>query len=450
MTRKTILFSLIVIATYITGCGVETISNAAPPLYQDGVDLRFREFYDWLGGENVLGPVISAKFNSQGYEYQYTVTALLVFIPGAQDSQRYRLAPIGHELGIAEPPMDPDAPGGHEIYPGFMSLYNQLGGLRYIGYPITDARYNADKRRIEQYFESVGFYHLESNSEDVKLLHYGAWKCGRHCGYDPSDDAEVVLWSSIGSGFDSAIQRLDPSFTGYPLTPAHTASDGVLEQIFENVVVTADKDNPGIISLRPILGMIGIPIQEPGDYYVPDFFMEYISRNSGLEFSGLPLTEYAALSSEVFRQCFTNLCLDFFPNAPEGMQVRPAPLGYTYKSLYYQPADETIGSNLSSEITIRVWETYSYVADNESQEIGVRLESGQYLMENFEPILTLDIPDVGEIKYTFPPTNQDGISYLVLDPINAVNGTRIEYQVCVKNFNNDDYCVADDFLIWGE
>jgi hypothetical protein len=450
MRRKPILFSLIVIAALFSGCNVETTSNAASPIYQDGVDLRFREFYDWLGGEKILGPVISEKFYDEGREYQYTDAALLLYVPDNLDSQRYQLAPLGFEIGIAELPMAPDSPGGHEIYPSFINLYNQLGGIRYVGYPITDARYNADKGRIEQFFKNVGFYHLESSSDDVRLLHYGAWKCGRHCGYISPDNDEVVLWSSVGSSFDAAIQRLDPSFTGYPLTEAHTSSDGVLEQIFENVVVSADKNTPGNISLRPILGMLEVPVQEPGNYHIPDHFMEYLNRNSGLEFSGQPVTEYAALSSEVYRQCFTNLCLDYFPNATPGMHVRPVPLGYTYKSLYYQQSNETLYSEYSSDITIRVWETYPPMASTSNQEIGVRLESGTNPLENFEPILTLDVPDVGELKYTFPPTNQDGTSYLILDPIDVVNGTRVEYQVCVTNFNNDDYCVADDFLVWEE
>lgn len=157
MRRKSILFSLIVIAALFSGCNVETTSNAASPIYQDGVDLRFREFYDWLGGEKVLGPVISGKFNDEERDYQYTVAALLVYVPDNEDSQRFQLAPLGFEMGIAEPPMDPDTPGGHEIYPSFINLYNQMGGLRYVGYPISDARYNADKGRIEQFFENVGF-----------------------------------------------------------------------------------------------------------------------------------------------------------------------------------------------------------------------------------------------------------------------------------------------------
>jgi len=445
MIRKHILLSLFVLATLLSGCKVNTASIASGGNSENDVDLRFREFYDWLGGENVLGPVISEKFGKGGYEYQYTAAVLMVYIPNADDNQRYQLAPLGMELGIAEPPMNPDSPTGHEIYPGFLDIYNLMGGIRYAGVPITEPHYNADKGRIEQYFENVGFYHLEADFDNVHLLHYGAWKCG----VSP-EEATVRVWSSVGSSFDAAVQRLDPTLTGYPLTETYTAFDGVLEQIFENVVIIADINNPGNIRLRPILGMIGIPVQEPGNYLIPKPFREFIDRNSGLEFTGQPLTEYAGLSSEVFRQCFSNLCLDYFPNAPKGFDVRPAPLGYTYKSLYYLPGEQQISGNSKSEITLRVWETYPLLANSQKQEIGVRLESGQKPLENFEPILTLNVPGMGDIGYKFPPTNQDGTSYLVLDPINAANGTRIEYQVCVKDLNNDNYCITDDFMIWVE
>lgn len=450
MIRKSILLFVFLIAAIFSGCSVEPTSKASGKNNRYDLDLRFREFYDWLGGEDVLGPVISTKFDSKGYEYQYTAAALLVFIPNAADNQRYQLAPLGLELGLAEPPMSPDSTVGHEIYPGFFDFYTQIGGARYTGDPITDAHYNAEKGRIEQHFENLGFYHPEDDVEGVHLLHYGAWKCGNICGYDSPDEAKVVIWSTVGSSFDAAVRRLDPSFTGYPLTEPYSASDGFMEQIFENVVIIADVSNPGNIQLRPIIGVIGLPVQEPGDYYVPEPFLEYIHRNSGLEFTGQPLTEYAALSSEVYRQCFTNLCLDYFPNASKGYNVRPAPLGYTYKSLYYEPGVQKTDGEAISEITIRVWETYPLVTNHQNQRIGVRLESGNEPLENFIPILTLVIPGSGELKYTFPPTNQDGTTYLELDPIDVVNGTRIEYKVCVGDQKEDNNCIVDDFMIWAE
>jgi hypothetical protein len=450
MIRKYILLILTIVSVTISGCKAETFSQASNEKNHLDVDLRFREFYDWLGGEAVLGPVISTKFESEGLEYQYTAAALLVYLPNATNNQRYQLAPLGLEIGLAEPPQNPGSSESHEIYPIFLELYNQIGGVRYAGDPITEPHYNAEKGRIEQHFENIGFYHLDTNKNDVHLLHYGAWKCGDGCSFIPPERSEVIVYSAVDSSFEAAILKLDPSFTGYPLTKPYHSSDGLLEQIFENVVIVADVDAPSIVRLRPILGMIGIPVQEPDDYYVPDHFLEYINLNSGLEFCGPPLTDYVALSSEVFRQCFSSICLDYFPNAPQGFDVRPAPLGYTYKSLFFNAASQNIEGDNIGEMAIRVWETYPLVKNYKNQEIGVMLESGSDPLENYEPLLTLIIPGFEEKNYKFPPTNQDGTSYLVLDPINAENGTRIEYKVCVDDLELDKYCIEDDFMIWGE
>lgn len=206
MIRKYILFALIMISAVVSGCNVDTTSKASSKSNKTDVDFRFREFYDWLGGEEILGPVISSKFGSEGYEYQYTAAVLMVYVPSEVDNQRYKLAPLGLELGIAEPPLTPNLSDSHEIYPGFLNLYNQIGGVRYTGLPITEAHYNAEKNRVEQHFENLGFYHLETDVEGVRLLHYGAWKCGKQCGYDPPEEAAVVIWPSVGSSFDSAVQ----------------------------------------------------------------------------------------------------------------------------------------------------------------------------------------------------------------------------------------------------
>jgi hypothetical protein len=450
MISKHILVTLIVIATIISGCDMNTTQKITGGNKNKEVDFRFREFYDWLGGEAVLGSVISDKIETNGYEYQYTAASLMVYIPNEVEDQRYQLAPLGLELGLAEPPLNPDYPGGHEIYPGFLGLYDQMGGSRYVGQPITEAHYNAEKRRIEQHFENVGFYHLEAEFDGVGLIHYGAWKCENHCGFTSPEEAEVVIWSAGDSSFNAAVQRLDPTFTGYPLTEPYISSDGVLEQIFEYVVIIADNENPGNIRLRPILEMIGVPIQKGGDYSIPPHLLEFINHNSGLGFAGLPVTEYSALSSEVYRQCFRNLCLDYFPNANDGFEIRPAPLGYTYKRMYYQPLALPADELIPKEITIRVWKTHAYLANDKSQEIGVKLESRGEPFENYSPELILDIPGRGEISYLFPPTNQDGTTYLVLEPLDVPNGTRIEYWVCVNNPSTDNHCISDDFLIWAE
>jgi len=432
----------------LVACGVESVQYGPRPDAINDIDQRFREFYDLLGGIDVLGPAISPKFTHGGNEYQYTAAVLMVYYPNSIDSQRYQIASLGVELGVAEAPLNPDAPNGHEIYQGFSETFNKLGAMRFVGLPITDVRYNAERARIEQYFENMGFYQLENDpASEIKLLHYGSWKCAVACGYESPKESQILQQTTVESPFSSAIQRLDPSFTGFPLTNPYISHDGLLEQIFENVVVVADPNNPAGIRLRPILGLFGVPVDENANYEIPDFFLEYLNRNTGLEFSGEPVSEYATLSQDVNRQCFSNLCLDYYPNSPDGMRVRPVALGYTYKNLYFQ-SGSTESAATNNVVTLKVWERHPLIANNQVQAIGLTVSNGNRPMEGVIAVLTLTIPGSGDISFSFPVTRNDGTTYLELSPISMPDGTRIDYQVCVTNLN-EKFCVQEDFMIWG-
>jgi hypothetical protein len=293
------------------------------------LDQRFTEFYNWLGGENILGPVISPKITHGEIEYQYTAATLLVFNPEANAGRQYQLAPIGLEIGVAQPPTTPESPLDHEIFSEFLDFYIQLGGAQVAGRPITPVQYNAQVGRIEQYFENLGIYRLE-NDQEIKLIHIGTWMCGDHCSYAAPRESQVYAQTFADSPFSEAINRLDPSFTGNPLTEPYTAANGQIQQIFENVVIFADPNYPAGIRLRPILKELGVQA-EPNNIEVSEYFQDYINRNSGLEFSGKPITEFTKLSDELCRQCFENLCLDYKENLPEELRIQPAPLGYSYK-----------------------------------------------------------------------------------------------------------------------
>jgi len=226
---------------------------------------------------------------------------------------------------------------GHKIHPPFEALYIELGGARMVGLPLHPVQYNPKLQRFEQYFENLGFFQSENDPEGtVKLIAIGAWKCGAKCDHTPPNESQVQLPRGIDNSVSLALNRLDPSFTGLPLTEPFVAADGITEQIFENVAVCIDPDFPAGIRLRPLLKILGVN-SEPGNFEIPTFFQEYLNRNSGLELSGQPISKFKHLSDNVFRQCFENLCLDYRENFPEELQVRPAPLGYSYKNLF----DET-------------------------------------------------------------------------------------------------------------
>jgi hypothetical protein len=82
MNRRIVLIIVVLSATLsLFACGVENVQNRPGNGLTSDVDQRFREFYDLLGGVDILGPAISPKFIHGGNEYQYTTAALMVYYP---------------------------------------------------------------------------------------------------------------------------------------------------------------------------------------------------------------------------------------------------------------------------------------------------------------------------------------------------------------------------------
>ncbi len=321
------------------------------------VDPVFRDFYELLGGPDSLGPAISPLFIYNDVKYQYTLAALLVYDAYQPDGQRFHLAALGLDLGIAEPPVQqPEGENaryinGHVIYQGFVPLYEKLNGIRYVGKPVSEVHYNAAKRRYEQHFENLGFFWMEETpAEEVYLLAYGAWKCDSSCRRPQLGSAEVVLPFRVAKTFADSVARLGASFTGFAISEAYQTPDGFTEQVYENLVLALDASQPARIFPRAITTRLGYhpeplrtrrleegyyfyEIQEGMGYNIPSHFWEYISKHGGAEVSGPPIGEIAQVKSNLIRQCFVNLCLDEEKLVDGKSRVRPAPLGYSYRLL---------------------------------------------------------------------------------------------------------------------
>jgi hypothetical protein len=431
------------------------------------VDPTFLEFYNALGGKDILGPAISVMYEENGRKLQFTSKALMVYSPGAPESARYQLAALGNAMKVAETPLNPVSPNGHEIYSGFLPLFQQLGGTRNAGQPITSVKADPNNNRIIQYFENVGFYQLESDPPDVAhLLDYGAWKCAQACSFASPQESIVIPPSTPGYGIEAAVDRLDPNLTGYPLTDIYIASDGNQEQIFENVVIFTDSGSPGGIALRPLPSMLDIMSDTPspagqgkgkfiaveGDqgFYVPYHMDEYIERNNGYDFVGKPITNYKQVSENLYRQCFENLCLDFRPDENGSFQFRLMSLGSRYKSQYFKATSDSSENNNSFEaVTLTVWERYPVISASEYQEIYVMVLDGGTPLENIDLVLHLTMPDGSQQTQSFTPTGRDGQTRIELTPIDTSSGTLIVYDVCLDHVENGPDCVTDDYLIWG-
>ena len=110
MRRYSFFLFLAILAALLVSCSV--LEGGEPPEIPattdfPPVDPLFREFYDQIGGLEVLGPAISARFSYEGLDCQFTTAALMVHDPQGVDLQRFRLAPIGLQMNMIEPPVAP-------------------------------------------------------------------------------------------------------------------------------------------------------------------------------------------------------------------------------------------------------------------------------------------------------------------------------------------------------
>jgi hypothetical protein len=474
MSKKLIYISLIIlIAGLISACSGIERSSAGYYI----VDPRFSDLYERLQGEEVLGPPISSKKYVSGtaLEKQYFEGAVLVFDP--DHSPRYYLEPVGIDAGFSDlPDNPPENPGarylnGFNIPADFAQFYDQLGGERWVGLPLTRARLNPDKNRIEQYFENMGFFRFEDDQPgNVHLMPYGLWKCAGECSQYPGVHNAGISTSSleeVESPFGEAIARFGTQFTGKKISGAYRAEDGTIEQIFQNVVMYQDQSTPLGVSLRPVsslLGQNGTEFQHKEDqvegyfrslgdsagYYIPAYFMEFIDRYFGFEISGEPISALEEIREGVSQQCFENYCLLYDAKANTGDQVRILPQGQKYKDSYYKnaqaPSQEPAAER---QIQLDIWEQLPQITSQENQQLGACIhESGQALV-NARAVVQVYTQETGTSTYSFDPTDSGGCSFLTLDPIQAPNGTTVDYQVCFQGIGTEDYCKKDSFLIWG-
>ncbi len=465
--RHRLILLLTILIVVISACNSERVKTPTPEGTYP-IDPIFQKFYNQLGGKSVLGHAISPVFTEQGKIYQYVVAGLFMYDPADRST---RLAPIGRDLGIRENPQSQAVEqggryiDGYRIFDKFLPMFDRLGGESVVGKPLTEAHFNAERNRYEQYFENLGFYWLEGDKEDnVYLLAYGDWECKDRCPNIPDPNA-VISWSTrIPAVFGNVIERNGLDFTGYILSSPYINQDGVVEQIYENLVMLADPkgmENAYLLNLpervgklreapgapSPVPGMRFFAIQENLGYNVPLAFDEYIQIHGGYNFIGQPITHVSRPDIKTIEQCFTNLCLQGELNPSGAMEVRPLALGIKYRDIF-KPLESSSGLGKNMEVTMQLWESYPLISPDQEQEIGVVVFSGGEPVPEVSAELTVRMPDGEEQMYRLPPTDQQGETRLRLDPLQAENGTLVPYRACIQLQSQQKFCVMDSYLIW--
>ncbi len=482
------LMAGILFGILVSGCTSLTDDStsiaATPGLHS--VDPALREFYETLGGEDVLGPAISRLFPYKNRECQYMQNALLCRDPQATDVERFGFFPLGRTFQIQMDPSRKVQAGEHvvdgvPIYEEFLPLYERLYGAHYVGRPLSEVRLNYEQKRIEQYFENVGFYRrFDEPQGEVHLLAYGAFACAGDCPFTVADGSAITRLESTAAlqPFFLSLERMGGlTVFGLPLSEAYTAADGNMEQVYETAVLYGPADVPGGVRLRPIARQLGMPQTEPvrpqygeadgmvfyyvnGElgYHVPIVFDAFIASHGGREISGDPIAEVLQVGETLYRQCFENYCLDYDSSAADELRVRMAPLGRMLLSgeTFSMPA---LGETKRAEpldfspetVRLQLSEARTRVRADESNRIDVLVLSAESRqpLANIEAGVVVELPDGSTYTTTLGPTDANGYAGVEIPPMNAVaNGVILPYTVCLNVPSQEPICAVESYLIW--
>ena len=470
--------ALIILVLVLNAC-TSDLGTVATPTPEGGfeVDTIFREFYQNLGGNKILGLAISQAYPNGDYWEQYTVSGLMRYNRLAPSMQLVSLAPLGKKLNIQDKPLGVPqqdsvvVENGIIIYSKFVSRYKALQGARFVGKPLSQPRLETldnGQTRVAQYFENLGFYTSAADpTDDVHMLAYGAWDCDVNCRYQAPTASMVSQQTVFSQPYLESLSRLGSDFIGQALSDYYRAPDGAIEQIYENFVVFAPPDNMRLINLRPLPELVGYPprsltyridatglIFRPVDgdlgHNVAQVFEKYIAAHGSMLFSGPPTTEIFK-EGKVYRQCFTAYCLDYDQSAPEALRVRPTPLGLRYLELF--PPQGLVVKSLvptDKDLLLVIGEESPMISSGEKQKINVKVLQtiDQMPVPNIESTLVLTLPESKHLTYTLNATDVKGDASMVINEIVAKNGTIIPYQVCLNTGSQPPVCKQESFLIW--
>ncbi|MHC1740299.1 MAG: hypothetical protein AB9897_04225 [Anaerolineaceae bacterium] len=480
-SSKLILICFIFLCLALSACASAENHSGGSVTYQ--VAPSFREFYQSLGGEETLGLAISKVFTQDTFECQYTTNALMCLNPLITDSNRFFLYPLGNQFGVAETPsQSPDQNSsqivdGFTVYDDFLPYFAKFSGEKLTGKPLTQARLNYSQKRIEQYFENVGFYHKFSDpSGVVHLMAYGVFACKSSCDYTASVDDAVSISANAAESqplLEGLSKMGDTSALGSPLTQPYIAADGMEEQVYTNAVVFAPPNDLKTSNLRqlPILlnmiqgvpgpqkydssaGVVFYPVNGINGYHVPLDFDKFIASHGGLEYSGNPIMEVFQYDATIFRQCFEKYCLDYHNDAADGSKVQMAPLGSQYISLAggvegNVPQTMTISPDT---VVLQAIEAYQKIAVKDEQKIDILVlrKDNQQPVTNVQADLVITLPDKSQYSAAFPKTGLDGRASLIVPAMNNLNnGQILAFEVCLNENVEQPVCTSGSYLIWG-
>ena len=482
-----ILIFFLIIVIPLTGCDNNNTGLGGRSKYED-YGIKTGEMFQPL--VNALGelrsPAISEPFVRNGSYYQYTLGYLMVFNQDAPIGQQYRVFPLGRELGVQQSPTVPGVSDdlvveGYAIWQELVPIY-RLYGTVLIGPPMTDLLYNEEQQRYEQYFTNMAFYqYVDQPGEGIRLMPYGVWYCGKQCNVDahnavidkfyPLPPVGRIPYDSLHQAtlsIDNYARYLGNTFTGKPISEVKINSEGQYYKIFDNVVMVIDPrdlSNVEFLDLPVEVGVVPDDPEPPSDNAQDVFYpiragrgfniqkevFDFISAHEGIKVSGSPIKRVYKLDSGSLGQCFEHFCLEYNPTSLPGSRIRLLPLGRDYFQKISGQVPISADQPLRPQtMTVKVWERSPMLPPGKAQEIGVAVFEGTRPLNNINFSVTVMLPDGRQIVEFMPPTGNNGISRILLQPFDLPKGTMVPYQVCVAGITDGQACLRESFLIWEE
>ncbi len=442
-------------------------SFGAPAASLENGDITVAEAFDgyWTdkGGLETLGPPLEPAHYESSLLRQTFLNVELVFDTRATTPSHIYLAPLGRELGLAEPPVpQPSKSGfryfkstGHTLFTGFVQAFDQFGGESVLGDPISEVAFRDGL--VVQYFESAGLYREQSAAPtEVHMLALGlAAKSGAD--RTPPPGFQAVLPPGLRPRpFASFLDRYGgEAVFGVPLTDPHLAPDGSLEQVYEGAVLFSPSGAPAEVLLRPLgraLGPADPPSPRPTNpqsaYFVETghavglAFTGFFADHGEQEVMGLPLGE-ASATEGVLSQRFENIVLQYRFDLPSSLAVQLAPLGRDYVT---RLAPETPATSVSPEpaslptametatagvAIVKTWVERSILPRGAEQTIFVEVRRADGTpWAGVAPVIVIEAPG-GKVYPPVPLTNPEGLTAVTLMIDGLTPGEIVTYDVAV-------------------
>lgn len=259
---------------------------------------------------------------------------------------------------------------------------------------------------------------------------------------------------------------------GYPITDSfEDPRSGVQVQYTENARlewVVGEASESGTIVLQPLGELLkGQQPPIPADrvdlagcryfdatghatcYAFLDFFEAY--GDEGL--FGPPLSEFLLEDNRIV-QYFRNFRLDWYPEAPTGLQVRVAPLGRLhfermgYDHDLLQPATATNRPGYQvTELRPSASVLYPVIAPGGTQHVYVAVRDQNLLpVGGAAVMLVVNFPNRDRI-HLMPITDSQGLSRLSLDVGDLPRGSKVTLEIWVI-IREHEAVARDSFLVW--